>query len=59
MMKDRSSICYPSAGIPAVFLSVCRLATGDCHAEIMRVIFLDIDGVLVTRRPCIMEETLC
>eukprot|EP00931_Biecheleriopsis_adriatica_P088310 TRINITY_DN62657_c0_g1_i1.p1 TRINITY_DN62657_c0_g1~~TRINITY_DN62657_c0_g1_i1.p1 ORF type:complete len:289 (-),score=25.94 TRINITY_DN62657_c0_g1_i1:54-893(-) len=24
----------------------------------MRVIFLDIDGVLVTRRPCIMEEKL-
>ena len=39
--------------------SVCPLVTDDCHAEIMRVIFLDIDGVLVTRRPCIMEETLC
>ncbi|CAJ1359440.1 unnamed protein product, partial [Effrenium voratum] len=24
----------------------------------MRVIFLDIDGVLVTRRPCVMEERL-
>ena len=24
----------------------------------MRLIFLDIDGVLVTRRPCVMEETL-
>ena len=24
----------------------------------MRLIFLDIDGVLVTRRPGVMEETL-
>ena len=35
----------------------CILAV-PCHVPAMRLIFLDIDGVLVTRRPCVMEETL-
>lgn len=28
------------------------------RGHVMRLIFLDIDGVLVTRRPCVMEEML-